>query len=473
MNFVNSLNCKHRLLWKMLYLVYWEYVATDLADLEMYFKLYPLSLRRTIHFYLSKTIANGAAPAIHLVHKKVTEMMDEIDHLSIAVFMMMLPIQEVAENVGNFNFRVEELNIDGFYSSWKMTDPQNIQNAKQALTAMLKQCHDDRLRPDPHLSMLFNIYKDIADTFGECVQTWKADKYRNDIDGRSAAINDILDKKQEEAPPTDAVGTNHLLQRFDQILMAMGDCEDSRIYIHPAQNVVKYYLDAIVDRDDAILSREAYDAVHFLYFLVLHENTELCESLLAENCSELRKWRVYDYSEQMFATKPHLLVGLLSALCADEVTTQIVVDLFNGNDHFGMFRSYIDALIEVRDEETGQVTATQEIEMENIIIPQGTGGVVYKAPDKRTECVTWQVPWNGLLWAVCMLYDCIANEDRLHRLERNRSQNGSDRLSIGTVGNTGMDGHDEITLKRITMPFLMRLLAQIAKYHPEEIQVFY
>merc|ERR1712228_42888 len=76
------------LLWKMVFLLFSEPLIAELEDIDFYFKLYDMSLRRVIQKYFNKT----ALPNAHNSMFRIHQTLKKIDDLLIAVFMLMLPM---------------------------------------------------------------------------------------------------------------------------------------------------------------------------------------------------------------------------------------------------------------------------------------------------------------------------------------------------------------------------------------------
>ncbi len=83
------MNVLNRLLWKLVFLLYYEPIRGELIDIDMYFELYELSLRKVIQTYISNALLSNITESQTIIY----EIMKKIDDLLIAVFMELLPIE--------------------------------------------------------------------------------------------------------------------------------------------------------------------------------------------------------------------------------------------------------------------------------------------------------------------------------------------------------------------------------------------
>ena len=146
----------------------------------------------------------------------------------------------------------------------------------------------------------------------------------------------------------------------------------------------------------------------------------------------------------------------------------MVVDHFGHNTSFRMFKKYIEECIAVQNggngPTIGRVVAIEDIEVNNIVVPKGKEGLVQMAEDRTTEYVVWKVDWNGFLWAISMLNDCITNKEHSDQQQLRGHGHGHGHGGASDRGLTGMDQADEVYMKQNTMPSAMRLISQVARY---------
>eukprot|EP01084_Bolivina_argentea_P181632 313658_1 len=144
------------LLWKLVFLLYYEPIRGELTDIDMYFELYGLSLKKVIQIYIS----NALLPNIYESQTIIYEIMKKIDDLLIAVFMGLLPIESVHAIVDVDDIKcyvdppqkIEQIKMD-----LKLAQPDNLPLICKKLENAFGKSQSNN-----HLTNIWKIYSDIG-----------------------------------------------------------------------------------------------------------------------------------------------------------------------------------------------------------------------------------------------------------------------------------------------------------------------